>query len=118
MDEVADDDIIVDIGEKSSVNLAQDLENHKTLVWNGPLGAFEMKPFNIGTENFAKTAAKLTSEGKLISVSGGGDSVAAINSVGLADKFTYISTAGGALLEWLEGKDLPGVTALNNTILT
>ena len=118
VDEVADDDIIVDIGKKSSVKLAQDLENHKTLVWNGPLGAFEMKPFNIGTENFAKTAAKLTSEGKLISVSGGGDSVAAINSVGLADKFTYISTAGGAFLEWLEGKDLPGVAALNNTILT
>lgn len=114
VDAVADDDLIVDIGEKSSVQIATDLANHKTLVWNGPLGAFEIKPFNIGTESFAKTAAKLTEEGKLISISGGGDSVAAINSVGLADKFSYISTAGGAFLEWLEGKDLPGVAALKS----
>lgn len=112
VDEVEEDDIIVDIGEQTISQLASELENHKTLLWNGPLGAFEIKPFNIGTENFAKTAAKLTSEGKLISVSGGGDSVAAINSIGLADKFTYISTAGGAFLEWLEGKNLPGVAAL------
>ncbi len=113
VDEVADDDIIVDIGESSSAKIAEDLEKHKTLVWNGPLGAFEIKPFNIGTESFAHTAAALTEEGKLISVSGGGDSVSALNSVGLAEKFTYISTAGGAFLEWLEGKTLPGVLALD-----
>lgn len=115
VDEIADDDIILDVGYESSAKLAEELANHKTLVWNGPLGAFEIKPFNIGTESLAKTAAQLTVERKLISVSGGGDSVAAINSVGLADKFTYISTAGGAFLEWLEGKDLPGVAALDNS---
>ena len=111
-DEVADDDMILDIGAKSSAKVAQELSQHKTLVWNGPLGAFEIKPFNIGTDSFAKTAAQLTQEGKLVSVSGGGDSVSALNAAGLADKFTYISTAGGAFLEWLEGKELPGVTAL------
>lgn len=114
IDDVAEDDMILDIGNQSGVKLAQILESHKTLVWNGPLGAFEIKPFNIGTDSFAKTAVKLTDEGKLVSVSGGGDSVSALNSVGLADKFTYISTAGGAFLEWLEGKDLPGVAALNS----
>lgn len=112
VDEVADDDMILDVGAASSAKIAESLRSHKTLVWNGPLGAFEIKPFNIGTESFAREAAKLTAERKLISVSGGGDSVSAINSVGLADKFTYISTAGGAFLEWLEGKDLPGVSAL------
>lgn len=112
VDEVADDDIIADIGSESIKNLSEDLKNHKTLVWNGPLGAFETVPFNVGTETFAKIAAKLTEEGKLISVSGGGDVVCALNNCGLADKFTYISTAGGAFLEWLEGKDLPGVAAL------
>ncbi|MDX2083152.1 MAG: phosphoglycerate kinase [Rickettsiales bacterium] len=109
---VADDDIIVDIGQNSSAKIAEELAKHQTLIWNGPLGAFEFKPFNLGTENFARAAAKLTKEQKLISVSGGGDSVAAINSVGLAKQFTYISTAGGAFLEWLEGKDLPGVKVL------
>lgn len=111
-DAVAEDDIIVDIGAASSAKIAEELAQHKTLVWNGPLGAFEIKPFNIGTDSFARTAVKLTEAGKLVSVSGGGDSVAALNSIGLADKFTYISTAGGAFLEWLEGKDLPGVAAL------
>ncbi len=112
VDEIADDDMILDIGSASSAEVAKELANHKTLVWNGPLGAFEIKPFNIGTESFAKTAAQLTVEGKLISVSGGGDSVAAINSVGLADKFTYISTAGGAFLEFAEGKKLPAIEIL------
>ncbi|NBV05712.1 MAG: phosphoglycerate kinase [Proteobacteria bacterium] len=111
-DRVADDDIIVDIGSSSSAKINEELAKHQTLVWNGPLGAFEIKPFNIGTDNFARAAANLTQAGKLISVSGGGDSVAALNSIGLANKFTYISTAGGAFLEWLEGKDLPGVAAL------
>jgi phosphoglycerate kinase len=113
VDEVADDDMILDIGAASSSKIAEELAKHQTLVWNGPLGAFEIKPFNIGTESFARTAADLTEAGKLISVSGGGDSVSALNSIGLAEKFTYISTAGGAFLEWLEGKDLPGVAALS-----
>jgi phosphoglycerate kinase len=113
VDEVADDDMILDIGAASSAKIAEELAKHQTLVWNGPLGAFEIKPFNIGTESFARTAADLTEAGKLISVSGGGDSVSALNSIGLAEKFTYISTAGGAFLEWLEGKDLPGVAALS-----
>lgn len=114
VDEIAEDDMILDIGASSSAKIAEELAQHKTLVWNGPLGAFEIKPFNIGTDSFAKIAAKLTEEGKLVSVSGGGDSVSALNAIGLADKFTYISTAGGAFLEWLEGKDLPGVAALGN----
>ena len=113
VDEVADDDMILDIGAASSAKIADELAKHQTLVWNGPLGAFEIKPFNIGTESFARAAADLTEAGKLISVSGGGDSVSALNSIGLAEKFTYISTAGGAFLEWLEGKDLPGVAALS-----
>ncbi len=111
-DDVKDDDIIVDIGPISIAQLTQELQNHKTLVWNGPLGAFEFKPFNIGTESFARIAAALTHDKKLVSVSGGGDSVSALNSTGLTEEFTYISTAGGAFLEWLEGKDLPGVGAL------
>jgi len=111
-DDVKDDDIIVDIGPISIAQLTQELQNHKTLVWNGPLGAFEFKPFNIGTESFARIAAALTHAKKLVSVSGGGDSVSALNSTGLIEEFTYISTAGGAFLEWLEGKDLPGVGAL------
>lgn len=112
IDDVADDDMILDVGAASSAKIAEELAKHQTLVWNGPLGAFEIKPFNIGTESFARAAASLTEVGKLVSVSGGGDSVSALNSIGLAEKFTYISTAGGAFLEWLEGKDLPGVAAL------
>jgi phosphoglycerate kinase len=111
-DDVKDDDIIVDIGPRSIAKLTKELSNHRTLVWNGPLGAFEFKPFNIGTESFARVAAGLTRAKKLISVAGGGDVVSALNSSGLIDEFTYISTAGGAFLEWLEGKDLPGVAAL------
>jgi phosphoglycerate kinase len=113
-DAVADDDMILDVGPITIFELTKELETHKTLVWNGPLGAFETKPFNTGTESFARIAAGLTSRKKLVSVSGGGDSVSAINSAGLAEEFTYISTAGGAFLEWLEGKELPGVSALNN----
>lgn len=112
VDAVQDDEIIADIGPASIVSLAKALENHQTLLWNGPLGAFEIKPFNLGTDGFAKIAALLTKEGKLLSIAGGGDVVSALNSCGLADDFTYISTAGGAFLEWLEGKELPGVAAL------
>ena len=113
IDDVKDDDIIVDIGPKSIAKITKELVNYRTLVWNGPLGAFEFKPFNIGTESFARAAAGLTRSKKLISVAGGGDVVSALNSSGLIDEFTYISTAGGAFLEWLEGKDLPGVAALS-----
>jgi len=113
VDNVADDDIIVDIGVNSILNLTKALEGFKTLVWNGPLGAFEIKPFNLGTENLAKEVARLTREGKLISIAGGGDVVSALNGCDLCDSFSYISTAGGAFLEWLEGKELPGVAALN-----
>lgn len=111
-DEVADDEMILDIGAKTVAHLSTELVNHKTIVWNGPLGAFEIKPFNEGTERLARVVADLTAQGKLVSVAGGGDVVAAINSCDLADKFTYISTAGGAFLEWLEGKELPGVKAI------
>lgn len=113
-DAVKEDDIIVDIGPESIRKFGEELKKHKTLVWNGPLGAFEMKPFNKGTEGFAQVAAQLTKEKKLISIAGGGDVVSALNGCGLVDDFTYISTAGGAFLEWLEGKELPGVAALNN----
>ena len=110
--EVKDDDIIVDIGQPSISSLITELQNHKTLVWNGPLGAFEMKPFNAGTENFGKAVAELTRAKKIISIAGGGDVVSALNASNLVNDFTYISTAGGAFLEWLEGKELPGVVAL------
>jgi phosphoglycerate kinase len=88
-------------------------EASKTLIWNGPLGAFEIEPFNAATNAAAKVAADLTRAGKLISVAGGGDTVAALNQAGAAEDFTFISTAGGAFLEWMEGKTLPGVAALN-----
>ena len=90
------------------------LAKTKTLVWNGPFGAFELKPFDEGTNAIALTAARLTREGKLLSVAGGGDTVSALNQAGAAADFTYVSTAGGAFLEWLEGKELPGVKALEN----
>jgi phosphoglycerate kinase len=113
---IKDDDIVADIGPISICKLTEELQNHQTLVWNGPLGAFETKPFNIGTESFARIAASLTNSKKLISISGGGDVVSALNSSGLIDEFTYISTAGGAFLEWLEGKKLPGVAALESSL--
>lgn len=109
---VEDDDIILDLGSSSIENLLINLKRHKTLVWNGPLGAFEVKPFDIGTKSFAKHVADLTKEGKLLSIAGGGDVVSAINSVNLSKDFSYISTAGGAFLEFLEGKTLPGVEIL------
>jgi len=114
VDEIKDDEIIADIGPQSVAKLTQILQNYQTLIWNGPLGVFEIKPFNIGTESLARVVANLTNEKKLVSVAGGGDVVAALNSAKVAEQFTYISTAGGAFLEWLEGKDLPGVAALKN----
>lgn len=106
------DAMILDAGPKSVEEISKVFEAAKTLVWNGPLGAFEIEPFNMATDAAALKAAELTKAGKLRSVAGGGDTVAALNNSGAAKDFTYISTAGGAFLEWLEGKTLPGVAAL------
>jgi len=107
-----DDRMILDVGPKSVELYVEELKNCSTLVWNGPLGAFEIKPFDAGTVAVAEAVAKLTSAGKLLSVAGGGDTVAALAAAGVEDKFSYVSTAGGAFLEWMEGKSLPGVAAL------
>lgn len=106
------DRMILDAGPRSVARVAEVFEGAKTLIWNGPLGAFEIAPFDAATNAAAAHAAKLTRDGKLISVAGGGDTVAALNKAGAADDFTYISSAGGAFLEWMEGKTLPGVAAL------
>ena len=108
------DAMILDAGPDAVARIEAVLANAKTLIWNGPLGAFEIAPFDAATNAAAKAAAKLTKAGKLTSVAGGGDTVAALNQAGAADQFTYISTAGGAFLEWMEGKELPGVAALQN----
>jgi phosphoglycerate kinase len=110
--EVAPDEMILDVGPAAVEALADALKNCRTLVWNGPLGAFETPPFDSATVALARTAAALTQEGSLVSVAGGGDTVAALNHAGVADHFTFVSTAGGAFLEWMEGKELPGVKAL------
>jgi phosphoglycerate kinase len=112
VDHVGDADMILDAGPKSVAEVEAVLTSAKTLVWNGPFGAFELEPFDAATNAVARFAARLTQEGKLLSVAGGGDTVSALNHAGVADKFTYVSTAGGAFLEWLEGKVLPGVEAL------
>jgi phosphoglycerate kinase len=106
------DAMILDAGPQTVAALQALFETCKTLIWNGPLGAFELEPFNMATNAAAKAAAGLTRAGKLTSVAGGGDTVAALNMAGAADDFTFISTAGGAFLEWMEGRDLPGVSAL------
>ncbi|MEO6255423.1 MAG: phosphoglycerate kinase [Sphingomicrobium sp.] len=110
--EVAADEMILDIGPAAVEALADVLKNCRTLVWNGPLGAFETPPFDAATVALAKTAAALTKDGSLVSVAGGGDTVAALNHAGVAADFTFVSTAGGAFLEWIEGRELPGVAAL------
>ncbi len=110
--EVAADEMILDVGPAAVEALADVLKNCRTLVWNGPMGAFEMAPFDAATVALAKTAAALTKEGSLISVAGGGDTVAALAHAGVTQDLTFISTAGGAFLEWMEGKPLPGVEAL------
>jgi phosphoglycerate kinase len=110
--EVAADEMILDVGPAAVESLGDVLKNCRTLVWNGPLGAFETAPFDKATVALAKTAAALTEGGSLVSVAGGGDTVAALNHAGVADAFTFVSTAGGAFLEWMEGKALPGVAAL------
>ncbi|NMW31203.1 phosphoglycerate kinase [Altererythrobacter sp. RZ02] len=110
--EVAEDEMILDVGPQAVEALGDVLKTCKTLVWNGPMGAFETEPFDDATVALAKTAAALTIGESLVSVAGGGDTVAALNHAGVAQDFSYISTAGGAFLEWMEGKELPGVTAL------
>jgi phosphoglycerate kinase len=112
IDAVPADRMILDAGPESVAQIVAAFERAKTLVWNGPLGAFEIAPFDAATNAAANRAAELTAEGKLVSVAGGGDTVAALNKAGAAERFTYVSTAGGAFLEWLEGKTLPGVAAL------
>ena len=103
---------LLDVGEKSIAAINGKIAECKTLVWNGPLGVFEMKPFDNATNKVAQYAAKLTEEGKLTTVAGGGDTVSALANAGVENKFSYISTAGGAFLEWMEGKELPGVVVL------
>jgi phosphoglycerate kinase len=110
--EVAEEEMILDIGPAAVEALADAIKTCRTLVWNGPLGAFETPPFDSATVALARTAAALTQSGELVSVAGGGDTVAALNHAGVAHDFTFVSTAGGAFLEWMEGKELPGVRAL------
>ncbi|MGD9543389.1 MAG: phosphoglycerate kinase [Methylocystis sp.] len=112
VDHVGENDMILDVGPKTIAHIESLLAQCKTLVWNGPFGAFELPPFDEGTNAVAQAAARLTVEGKLLSIAGGGDTVAALNQAHVAQEFSYVSTAGGAFLEWLEGKTLPGVAAL------
>ncbi|PRY90135.1 phosphoglycerate kinase [Donghicola tyrosinivorans] len=111
-DACPEDAMILDAGAAAVEKIVSVFEASKTLIWNGPLGAFEIAPFDTATNAAAKAAADLTKAGKLVSIAGGGDTVSALNQAGAADEFTYISTAGGAFLEWMEGKTLPGVAAL------
>ena len=112
--EVGGGDMILDVGPATVAEVTASFDAARTLIWNGPLGAFEVEPFDRGTVQAARHAARLTGEGRLMSVAGGGDTVAALNHAGVADAFSYVSTAGGAFLEWLEGKPLPGVKVLEN----
>jgi phosphoglycerate kinase len=113
IDAVDDDDMILDVGPRTIQGFGRMLDKMKTVVWNGPFGAFETPPFDRGTVAAAKAVAERTREGKLLSVAGGGDTVAALARAGVEEDFTYVSTAGGAFLEWLEGRTLPCVAALN-----
>ncbi|MDX1580204.1 MAG: phosphoglycerate kinase, partial [Alphaproteobacteria bacterium] len=112
VDDVEKDEMILDIGDASVEELKHVLRQCKTLVWNGPLGAFEVKPFDAGTNAVAREAASLTRAGKMLSIAGGGDTVSALKNAGVIDQFSYVSTAGGAFLEWMEGRTLPGVAVL------
>ncbi len=112
VDAVPGDRMILDVGPESVGDLERRLAGCRTVLWNGPLGAFEVAPFGAGTFAVAREAARLTREGRLVTVAGGGDTVAALNAAGVTSDFTYVSTAGGAFLEWLEGRELPGVAAL------
>ena len=110
-------EMILDVGPKTIENIRNTFKKSRTLIWNGPLGAFEIPPFNAATDAVALTASILTKEKKLISIAGGGDTVSALKSSGLANDFSYVSNAGGAFLEWMEGKSLPGLRALSNSWL-
>jgi len=112
IDAVGPDEMILDIGLQSIALIAARLANTRTIVWNGPMGAFEVSPFDAGTVTLAREVAKLTGQGLVSSFAGGGDTLAALRHAGVVDQFSYVSTAGGAFLEWLEGKPLPGVEAL------
>jgi phosphoglycerate kinase len=112
VDDVGATDLILDIGPRSIEQAVSVLARSKTLVWNGPFGAFEIEPFDNGTIEVAEAAAELTTDRRLVSIAGGGDTMAALNAAGVTGRFTYVSTAGGAFLEWLEGKTLPGVEVL------
>jgi phosphoglycerate kinase len=112
LDQIQPADRILDAGPKTLAKLIEAMDRSVTLIWNGPLGVFEVPPFDKATVEAARHAAKLATAGKLVAVAGGGDTVAALNVAGVADDFTYVSTAGGAFLEWMEGKTLPGVAAL------
>ncbi|MCK5555055.1 MAG: phosphoglycerate kinase [Alphaproteobacteria bacterium] len=117
IDSIPQDAMMLDIGKGSVAVITDELCKAKTLLWNGPLGAFETPPFDSGTTALAKIAAELTAQGKLVSIAGGGDTVSALANACVDKKMTYVSTAGGAFLEWLEGKDLPGVRALMDSAL-
>jgi phosphoglycerate kinase len=110
--EVPAGEMILDVGPKTVAHYTDVLSRCSTLLWNGPLGAFEIDPFGEGTFQLARAAAKATAAGQLTSVAGGGDTVAALNAAGVTGQFPYVSTAGGAFLEWLEGRNLPGIAAL------
>jgi len=112
VDAVGADEMVLDIGPRSIEHAVSVLARSKTVVWNGPFGAFELEPFDTGTIEVAEAAAERTQAGDMVTVAGGGDTVAALNKAGVADRFSYVSTAGGAFLEWLEGKALPGVEVL------
>ena len=112
---IAEDQMAIDVGAASIKEIENILEDCKTVLWNGPMGVFEMKPFDNGTNKVAQKVAALTKSGSMLSVAGGGDTVAALDNAGVIEDFSYISTAGGAFLEWIEGKELPGVSALKTT---
>ena len=111
--EISKNNMILDLGIETVGNISNAIANSKTLLWNGPLGVFEVPPFDEATSSCALTVAMLTRAGGLISVAGGGDTVSALNNAGAAGGFSYVSVAGGAFLEWIEGKSLPGITVLN-----
>ena len=112
VDAIANNGMILDVGPSSLERIKGAIDDANTIIWNGPLGAFELEPFDAGTVEIAQYVAARTKNGQLISIAGGGDTVAALDHAGVKDKFTYVSTAGGAFLEWMEGKTLPGVAAL------
>jgi phosphoglycerate kinase len=112
VDAIPDEGMMLDVGSQSIERVKGAIDGAATLVWNGPMGAFELNPFDKATVEIARYAAARTKAGKLVSVAGGGDTVAALNAAGVVHQFTYVSTAGGAFLEWMEGKPLPGVEVL------